>query len=117
MDRYCRLAVDRLPGGVQVGDPITDSNVLGNLGSKTKAAAFFAITYTFLGGKEQFEKPFKSGDGSAGQPETSTGSAAEVPEAVAPVPRSKESADVEDATHSLSNGKLAISGKLTCKAA
>jgi hypothetical protein len=57
-------SVARLPTGVHTGDPITDPNVLTDLPTRTDAAAFVGFSYTFLGNKEAFQKPFKSVDAS-----------------------------------------------------
>jgi hypothetical protein len=52
-------AINRLPDGLDSSQPVTSDNVLNNLGSKTVAKWFFALSYSFIGGaKDKLLKPF-----------------------------------------------------------
>ena len=58
-------SITRLPNGVDSETPITDDNVLNNMGSRTVAKAFFALTYAFIDTKERFKKPFATDNAAA----------------------------------------------------
>jgi hypothetical protein len=47
----------RLPNGVNLG-PVTDTNVLNNLGTRVVNRWFFALTYSFIDTKSRLLKPF-----------------------------------------------------------
>lgn len=51
-------SVERLPTGVSEGSRISDPNVLNDLPTKTEGSWFVALSYTFLGNRAAFEKPF-----------------------------------------------------------
>ena len=51
-------AVSTLPKGVAVGDPVSDPNLLNNLGTQTDKKWFFALTYSFIDTKDRLQKPF-----------------------------------------------------------
>ena len=57
---YMWAPTDRLPGGLNIGDPIQDPNSLTNLQSKMEGGVFLSFSYSFISGiKNAFEKPFK----------------------------------------------------------
>jgi hypothetical protein len=51
-------SVDRLPVGVEVGGALSDPNLIATLPTRVEAQWFVGISFSFLGGKEPFEKPF-----------------------------------------------------------
>jgi hypothetical protein len=51
-------SVDRLPVGVEVGGTLSDPNLLAQLPTRIDTQWFVGISFSFLGGKEPFEKPF-----------------------------------------------------------
>jgi hypothetical protein len=51
-------SIARLPNGTNHNTPITDDNVLNNLGSRVVGKAFFALSYAFIDTKDKFKKPF-----------------------------------------------------------
>ena len=51
-------SVARLPVGVEVGGELSDPNLLANLPTRVETQWFVAISFSFLGGREPFEKPF-----------------------------------------------------------
>ncbi len=51
-------SVDRLPSGQQLNQPLTDPNALSNLDSRIDSDFFIAVSYTFLGDRAPFKKPF-----------------------------------------------------------
>ena len=58
-------SIARLPNGVNHNTPITDDNVLNNLGSRVIGKAFFALSYAFIDTKDKFKKPFATDDAAA----------------------------------------------------
>src|SRR5260221_9050854 len=51
-------STSRLPNGVAVSDPVTDDNVLNNLGNRTVKRWFLGLSYSFIDRKERLLKPF-----------------------------------------------------------
>ena len=51
-------SITRLPNGVNFDTPITDDNVLNNLGARTVSRWFVAISYAFIDTKDRLVKPF-----------------------------------------------------------
>jgi hypothetical protein len=51
-------SVDRLPVGVEVGGILSDPNQLVKLPTRVDTQWFVGISFSFLGGKEPFQKPF-----------------------------------------------------------
>jgi hypothetical protein len=51
-------SVDRLPVGVEVGGALSDPNLLAKLPTRVETQWFVGISFSFLGGKEPFQKPF-----------------------------------------------------------
>jgi hypothetical protein len=62
-------SVDRLPAGVSVGDPIDDVNTLADLPTRIDGGFFFSLSFSFLGGRDTFEKKVASA-GTPSGPET-----------------------------------------------
>jgi hypothetical protein len=78
-------SVDRLPSGVQEGDVITDPNLLARTDSKIDSAAFFGLSYTFLGGGQQaFQKPFQTAAGTEPAPSSGKGGGQAPPDGTEP---------------------------------
>lgn len=63
-------SIARLPNGVTFDSPITDDNVLNNLGSRIVSRWFFALTYAFIDTRDRLLKPFAPDTGQAATPET-----------------------------------------------
>jgi hypothetical protein len=111
-------AVDHLPAGVREGDVVTDANLLANLTPRMDHAGFIGFSYTFLGGKAAFEKPFQS--------VSSSSPAAAPPAAAPPVPAAANPATNTGCTAAnvavtfeapgspVAPGPVKIKGKLTC---
>jgi hypothetical protein len=96
--------VDSLPPELRLGDEVSDANALNQLPKRVDTQWFFGMTFTFLGGKEPFEKPFKTGAGSQpSQAETPSAQAARpvvkvtLPAATTPVGTVKVEGVVENA--------------------
>jgi hypothetical protein len=51
-------SVSRLPNGVTTDAPVTDDNVLNNLGTQVVSRWFVALTYSFIDTKDRLLKPF-----------------------------------------------------------
>lgn len=66
-------SVQRLPNGLAVNDPVTNDNVLNNLGTRVVSRWFFALSYTFIDAKSRLLKPFADpgGAGTAPRPAAS----------------------------------------------
>lgn len=54
-------SIARLPNGVTFDTPITDDNVLNNLGRRNVSRWFFAISYSFIDTRDRLLKPFAPG--------------------------------------------------------
>lgn len=53
-------SVSRLPNGVDMAKPVTDDNILSNLGSKVVGRLFFGVSFSFVDTKDNLKKPFAS---------------------------------------------------------
>lgn len=53
-------SVSRLPNGVDIAKPVTDDNILSNLGSKVAGRLFFGVSFSFVDTKDNLKKPFAS---------------------------------------------------------
>jgi len=51
-------SIARLPNGVTLDTPVTDDNVLNNLGSQVVRRYFFSISYGFIDTRDRLKKPF-----------------------------------------------------------
>lgn len=66
-------SISRLPNGVDISRPVTDDNILSNLGSKVVGRYFFAVTFSFIDTRDHLKKPFAS---DAGAPQSAAAPAA-----------------------------------------
>lgn len=69
-------SIDRLPNGVTLDTPVTDDNLLNNLGSQTVSRWFFALGYAFIDTKDRLTKPFAPDTAKADTTEGETGEGA-----------------------------------------
>ena len=51
-------SISRLPNGVTLDTPVTDDNILNNLGSQVVRRYFFALSYAFIDTRDRLKKPF-----------------------------------------------------------
>jgi hypothetical protein len=77
--------VSRLKDGINIGDSVTDPNVLNDLPTMTKRGFFIGLSYSFIDVRGKLQQPFAGATGASGNTGTTgTGNATAAPAAPAP---------------------------------